>query len=223
MIKASKNVFFEKVFAFYNRNLIDRRFNTLRVAGLENLDLVENLPCLVYANHSSWWDGLIAYEISLHTKLDWFVMMQESQLRKYFFFRWLGAFSVPKHSPKQALKSLEYASNLMKQNKRCAILIFPQGKIEPNDIRPIKIQSGVVRIVQAVEDLILVPLAFRYEFLEDFKPEAFAKVGNSEVIRGTGVSKSTLKAKMQQELTELLDSIRNDILQGKFDEYKRLV
>ena len=95
MLTAKKSAVFERVFAVYNRNLLNRRFHSLNVCGLENLtERNAQLPLIIYANHSSWWDGLAAFEISRAARLDSYMMMEEKQLKKLFPFRLLGAFSV---------------------------------------------------------------------------------------------------------------------------------
>ena len=71
MLKAKKSYWFEQIFAIYNRILIKRRFSSLKVLNLDTLqNLNRKFPLIIYANHSSWWDGLVAFQISHKTKLD---------------------------------------------------------------------------------------------------------------------------------------------------------
>ncbi len=87
MLKANKSFWFEKIYAVYNRNLFNRRFNSLQVSGLKFLkDKEEKMPLIIYANHSSWWDGLTAFQISRQAGLDSFIMMEEMQLKNCRFF-----------------------------------------------------------------------------------------------------------------------------------------
>src|SRR5215203_6294103 len=100
MLEANKSVIFERLFALYNRNLLKRRFYSLQVSGLDFLfNKNSNVPLIIYCNHSSWWDGLVAFQLSFETCLDSFVMMEEKHLRKLFLFRLLGAFSVVQEKP----------------------------------------------------------------------------------------------------------------------------
>jgi 1-acyl-sn-glycerol-3-phosphate acyltransferase len=95
MLEANKIRWFEKIFAIYNRNLLRRRFHSLQVSGLNFLARKNaEMPSVIYANHSSWWDGLVFLEILRRFDFEYYVMMEEKQLRNLFFFRWLGAFSV---------------------------------------------------------------------------------------------------------------------------------
>jgi 1-acyl-sn-glycerol-3-phosphate acyltransferase len=222
MLEARKNRLFEKIFTLYNRNLLRRRFNSLRVCGLENLKLNQNIPLLAYANHSSWWDGLVMFEVSTYTEFEWFVMMEEKQLKKLFPFRWLGAFSVVRENPRQAFKSINYAAELMMKNPKTAILIFPQGEILPNDKRPMSFQHGAARIIEKVGKAVSLPIAMRYEFLGNFKPEIFLKIDKPEKIEA-GENPKKITKTFEEKMTKLLDSLKLDILSNNLADYKDLL
>src|SRR5688500_17469225 len=107
MLEANKSRIFERIFSLYNRNLLKRRFHSLHVSGLDFLfNKQDGIPLLIYCNHSSWWDGLVAFQISYQTGLDSFLMMEEKQLKDLFLFRRLGVFSVVREDPRQAFKSI---------------------------------------------------------------------------------------------------------------------
>lgn len=214
---------FETLFAVYNRNLFRRRFESLRVGGIENLkNRNPDLPLVLYVNHSSWWDGLTAFEIGRAAALDHFLMMEERQLRQLFLFRRLGAFSVVRENPREAVQSIHYAVDLLKEKPTRAIWIFPQGEILPNDVRPLKFHNGLARIVEKTGKCAVAPVAMRYEFQGEFKPAAFAKIGQSEVVANVENAKQ-LMAQFLIRLTETLDELKIDILNEKLDIYKDLL
>ncbi len=224
MITARKEHWFEGVFALYNRNLIRRRFEGLRVAGLDHLRRHEtNTPQLLYANHSSWWDGLVMFQLARECKLDLYAMMEEKQLRRYPFHRKLGAFSVVRARPREALESIEYAANLLRHSSR-TLLIFPQGETAPNDTRPLKFYNGAARIIERVGEIDVVPVALRYEFLDEFRPQIFARVGAAEHIEVTkDFNVKQLTNRMADTLTHTLDSVRADVIARDFWEYEEIV
>jgi 1-acyl-sn-glycerol-3-phosphate acyltransferase len=222
MLEANKNLWVENAFGIYNKNLLRRRFNSLRVSGLASL--TESKPSIFFANHSSWWDGLVAFQISQSIKADSFIMMEEKQLKKLFFFRKLGAFSVVRENPREAVKSLNYAINLLKENRTRTLWIFPQGKILPNDARPIRFYNGISRIIGNLENCVVSPLAVRYEFLGDYKPDIFVKIGQPETFKSADVTKSKdLTEKFENDLTELLDELKHDVASTKTINYKNIV
>ena len=107
MLEANKNHWFEKLFTVYNRNLLKRRFHSFNVSGLDFLKNRDSrIPSIIYANHSSWWDGLIIFEICRKLNCDFYVMMEEKHLENLPLFRKLGAFSVIRENPREAVKSI---------------------------------------------------------------------------------------------------------------------
>ena len=225
MLEAKKSRWFEEIFAVYNRNLLRRRFHSLRVSGLDFLKSRKpDLPFLIYANHSSWWDGLVAFQISRRIGSDSFMLMEEKQLKKLFLFRRLGAFSVVRENPREAVKSIYYAADLLKENSNRTLWIFPQGEILPNDKRPLSFYNGVSRVVEKAGRVLTVPAAMRYEFRGEFKPEIFVKIGSPQLIAAEKDSSAkALTKQFEQRLTEILDALKADVLAKTFDDYEKIV
>jgi 1-acyl-sn-glycerol-3-phosphate acyltransferase len=226
MITAKKSAWFERAFAMYNRNLLARRFEGLRVAGTDALleRPHSDAPLVLYANHSSWWDGLVAFQIGHACALAQFVLMEERQLRKHMLFRRLGAFSVVRERAREASRSIEYASALLRADAARALWIFPQGATAPNDARPLRFYSGIAHIIKRTQRAYVAPVALRYEFLEDFRPEAFARIGPLERIEaGADFDIKETTGRLAHNLTRTLDALRADVLQASLQAYVELV
>jgi chlorobactene lauroyltransferase len=221
MLEANKSVMFEKLFSIYNRNLLRRRFYSFHVSGLKFLlNKGANTPLIIYCNHSSWWDGLIAFQISQETGMHSFVMMEEKHLSKLFLFRLLGAFSVVREKPREALKSINYAVHLLTSSSKNTLWIFPQGEILPNDLRPLKFYNGLAKIIEKVGKCSTASLSIRYEFLGEFKPRIFVKIAEPETILvDKGFDMKHLTEKLSIRLTENLDSLKNDIIKQNLAGY----
>ncbi|HMS40572.1 MAG TPA: lysophospholipid acyltransferase family protein [Pyrinomonadaceae bacterium] len=223
MLEAKKSVFCEKIFAIYNKNLIRRKFHALNVRGLENLQN-QSIPFLIYANHSSWWDGLAAFQICYFLQLDSFIMMEEKQLKNLQFFRRLGAFSIIRENPREAFESVEYAVNLLKSNSRKTVWIFPQGNILPNDLRPLNFFKGLSHIVKKVKNCAVVPLAFRYEFLGTFKPEIFVSVAEPIFFSPETINdKNMLTEIFVSNLTKTLDKLKKDFVSKNLTNFQNII
>lgn len=223
MLTAKKNAWFEKFFAIYNRNLFKRRFFSLQIFGLNFLQESKKFPVIIYANHSSWWDGLVAFEVSRAANLDSFIMMEEKQLKKLRLFRRLGAFSVVRENPREAVRSINYAVNLLEEDRKRTLWIFPQGKILPADLRPITFFNGVSRIIEKTENCYAVPLGIRYEFRGEFKPEIFVKIGAPEFFKKSENFKSKeLTKQLQMNLTSVLDDLKAEVINGNFSNYSKI-
>lgn len=224
MLTADKNLWLEKIFAVYNRNLFRRRFNSLQMSGLHFLEnKPENAPLVIYANHSSWWDGLTAFQISRRAALDSFIMMEEKQLKILRFFRKLGAFSVVRENKREALKSINYAIQTLQKNPKRTLWVFPQGEISPNDVRPLRFYNGLAKIIKNFEKCSIICLAMRYEFLGEYKPDIFVK------IKKIDLSAMELKLKPQEisgilsdHLTGCLNELKAEIVSQNFSDFEQI-
>jgi len=221
MLKANKSAWFEKIFAVYNDNLLRRYFNSLNICGMDSIKKTN--PTIIYANHSSWWDGLLAFQISRNIDSDSFVMMEEKHLRKLFLFRKLGAFSVVRENPRQAVKSLNYAINLLKEKPNRTLWIFPQGEILPNDTRPLKFYNGLSRIVDSLENCTVTSLAMRYEFLDEYKPDVFVNIRAPEIFTSDErLNSKILTESFESNLTKTLDRLKQDVATKNTTHYEKI-
>lgn len=141
MIKASHSKLAQIIFDRYLSVLLKRHFHRLEVI-LNTVSPKNNSSMLLLANHFSWWDGFFWYYVNkVVWKKKFHIMMLEEQLKRYWFFRFLGAFSIRKNS-RSVLESFTYASKLL-ENPNNLVLIFPQGEIQPLSIEKIKFERGI--------------------------------------------------------------------------------
>jgi 1-acyl-sn-glycerol-3-phosphate acyltransferase len=150
-------------------------------------------------------------------------MMEERQLREYPFHRRLGAFGVVRENARDAVRSIEYAGRLLKATSR-VLWIFPQGETLPNDARPLVLYTGAARIIERAGRADSAPVAIRYEFLNDHRPEAFARIGSP--VRLTVDDEFDAKRMTEnftERLTRTLDRLRADIIAGDFNGYEETV
>jgi 1-acyl-sn-glycerol-3-phosphate acyltransferase len=190
-------------------------------------------PVIAFGNHSAWWD--VHVPMTLNEKfwhLDGYLMMEDTQLARYQFFRYAGAFSVNRHDPRAAMESLNYAVQLLTEAPRRALLIFPQGEIRANDHRPLNFFTGAAHIVKGVVRktgaCALYPMALRYEFIGEQRPEAFISVGAPIIVRcdvngQTRIDAKALTAQMEDALTRELDQLRADIAAYHLESFELLM
>jgi 1-acyl-sn-glycerol-3-phosphate acyltransferase len=212
MITAKKNSVIGSLFAFYHKRLLKKHFYRIHLNGRDNLTtLGMDTPVILAANHSNWWDGFIAYYLTNRLmKCDDFLMMDIEQLRKYKFFRYVGVFSVDRKNPAEAMRSINYAADIIKNTKRC-LWIFPQGEMTPQDKRPLVFYSGISKIAERAGKVKIIPVAFRYEFLMEQRPEVFISIGKP--VEFTAGNKN-FTAELEQLMTAQLDELKSDVTNG---------
>jgi chlorobactene lauroyltransferase len=223
MIEARKNQLFESLFGLYNTHLLRRHFHRLLLDGREEVNkLTRSLPIIFFGNHSCWWDGLIQFYLSRSEfDFDSYLMMDEQQMIRYTFFRRIGVFSVDRASPREAMRSVNYAVSLLDRPNR-VLWIYPQAIMRPNDTRPLRFYSGLARIAQALEKVQLVPIALRYEFLREQRPDALVRIGAPIIVEGVRDQKH-LSDQLESCLTELLDSLRCSVVSEELDQFEVLL
>ena len=224
MIEADKKLMFESVCGMYVRRALRSHFAAIHLLGhlgLEGRDA--KLPTIIYANHSNWWDGLVAFYLSHYVwHLDSFLMMDIRQMETYSFFRWIGAFSVDRTSPREGVRSIEYAASLL-THPRQTLWMYPQGEMLHNDIRPFSFQSGIARIVQKAGPVNVISLSMRYEFLSEQRPEVFLHIGKSRVAGPKIGNPNSFIDSLRIELTTNLDALHSSLVRKEMGEPKTIL
>lgn len=212
MIAAKKNSVIGSLFAFYHKRLLKKHFYRIHLNGRDNLTALGlDTPVILAANHSNWWDGFIAYYLTNRLmKCDDFLMMDIEQMKKYSFFKYIGVFSVDRKNPAEAMRSINYAADIIKNTNRC-LWIFPQGEMTPQDKRPLVFYSGISKIAERAGKVKIIPAAFRYEFLMEQRPEVFISIGKP--VEFTAGNKS-FTSELEQLMTAQLDELKSDVTNG---------
>jgi 1-acyl-sn-glycerol-3-phosphate acyltransferase len=126
---------------------------------------------LYLVNHCSFWDGIVMnFLIRRYRRQKAYCMSDLAQIKKHPFFRRVGAFSVDRTSPRDGMRAIQFAADLL-NTPPCAVVIFPQGKIEPANRRPMLFQRGIERIIERAPSAQVVLVAIRYEFWLNQRPE----------------------------------------------------
>ncbi len=186
-----------------------------------------DMPLLLYGNHSSWWDAHTPFTLNrLLLKRELYVMVEHAQLARYPFFRWAGGFSVDRADARSAQRTLAYAAGLLSGAPNRCVLIYPQGEILANDRRPLQFFSGAGHLVKGVlrarEVCALAPVALRYEFIGEQRPELFASIGAPMLVSGD-VSPKALSEHMAATLTAELDALRDDVVAYRLGGFQTLL
>jgi 1-acyl-sn-glycerol-3-phosphate acyltransferase len=185
----------------------------------------EQGPLIGYLNHPSWWDGYMAFVLNravLRDRFEPYLMMEERELRRYQFFAWCGAFSVDRHDPRSAMRSVAYIGRLLATRRSRSLWIFPQGTITPNDRRPLAAYSGVAHVARRAGGATLWPVALRYEFRGEQRPDAFIRAGPAHHVPADADARA-LTAEIAGRLTAACDTLRDDVAAERLDGYRPLL
>ncbi len=160
-------------FDWYCGHALGKHFHRLHQYGDVPFD--PTVATLYVGNHSSFWDALaVNYLIHTGRRQRAYCMADAVEVRRHPFFRRIGAFGVDRTSRVDGGRAIRYSVDRLAEGP-CALVLFPQGKIRPNDGRPLAFEPGVGRVIEGTAargvrlDVVLV--ALRYEFWLDQRPE----------------------------------------------------
>ena len=206
--------------------MLKKRFYAFRFKGAENFhSKAPDMPVIMYAPHSNWWDGIVAYAVCNGIcKRELRLMVEE--LKRFPLLRHAGCFSINKKSPQASMEAIQYAINEL-ANPQCNMYLYPQGIIKPPNYRPIEFQSGLAYMVEKAAKkhgkVALIPLAVNYFFLRDNRPEVFIEFGKRiEIFKGEKLDRKEFTAFLAKNLEELCDKQFDEISHARFDGYDTL-
>ncbi len=232
MLKVRRSRLYTLWFGWYSRRQFRRFFNSVQVfmePGVQEMDL--RTPVVFYANHACWWDGFwsqLCTEEFFNQNLH--IIIEYEQLKKHRFFTRVGAFSLDRARPRSIPATLEYAASLLsaESTRQNALWIFPQGKIEPADKRPLRFLRGTASVVERVlkktKGIYLVSVVSRIEYLNEQKPDLFLSFKGPQLIVPDEYPGPDALTSAMQEITERhLDGLRRDIMDGRTGNARVLV
>jgi 1-acyl-sn-glycerol-3-phosphate acyltransferase len=218
MIYRKKNQIFERFFHLFVVYQLKKQFYRIH---LHREGLPKDKKILFIANHSSWWDGLVTFYLNnVVLKTDLYAMMSEQGMREFPFFQRIGAFSVDAASPKHTVKSLTFASKLLEKKK--AVLIFPQGKEEHLEKRPLTFSKGPAFLLKNHSDVEVIPITYYYTFRHDQRPELFIWVGQA-IFYDSAKAREDITKTLVDAITSQLNHQKQKIIQENNREFTVLL
>ncbi len=210
---------FIRVFRQYTRLLFYRRFKYVWLKT--DYKPARTRSTLFYANHSSWWDGLIPFLLNeFHFRQDGRAIMEDKQMETYGFFRKIGAVPIDRTNPRSAIKVLQKSAEFLNEPGR-SLYFFPQGRMF-SECHPLKFEQGLSRLSEMFnENVDIVPLAISTSNIRYDKPELFLKT-DEPVELDPVLSKPERNTILENRLLQLLKTTQDE---AALDDggFKRLV
>lgn len=205
----------------YVRRLVSRNFAMVRWlrTGLQAGHASDgpggpSSAALFVANHSSWWDGFLGWLVSRELGLRFHILMDADNLDRYWMFKWIGALPMHRADRRAAYRDLVAAGERLSA-PASSLWIFPQGARRPPADAIVHTERGAAHL--AIETGVqVVPVAFRYHFLEEQFPEAFIQVGAPFTVEGTDrrLAATAIEQGLQATVEQLDDQLRSERLEA---------
>lgn len=214
MIKAEHKNWARYIFDYYINNLLKKNFISYYLLN-DYPVLDKNLSIILTPNHISWWDGfLIDYLVKNFSNRKMYIMMLEKQLKRFWFFQKLGAYSINPDSISSLLTTVKYTRELLKNPDNLAV-IYPQGTIESFEKRPLTIKKGIKLFIENMpNEIVVIPAAFKIQYFNERKPSVIARFGKI-------LNAETICSDYQLYINEFyqnLDELNKAVFENKFQQ-----
>ncbi|WGQ12307.1 1-acyl-sn-glycerol-3-phosphate acyltransferase [Pedobacter gandavensis] len=141
--RKSKLIF--QFFSWYSAYIIKKDFSSYTY---DRLEVKEDEAILLLANHFSWWDGFLMFQLNkVVFKKEFHVLVSEEDYQRRWYLKYLGAFA-SKVKGKDVVKTLAYAGQLL-DDPQNLVLLFPQGKLYTSYVSNISFEKGVMQLINA--------------------------------------------------------------------------
>jgi 1-acyl-sn-glycerol-3-phosphate acyltransferase len=217
LLEARKVPSLERLYAAYGRRLLRRAFARTWVGGAPWP--AGDGPTIAFLNHSAWWDPILTLYMSHDLfRRDGYGIMKGAQLERYPFFRRIGCFGASTDGIDDIRAVSAYAARVLQEGVRRTLWIFPQGELLPLRT-PLTFRSGAARIARTMPEAPLVPVAVRYEFRTEQRPECFVRVGEA-VARQARETPVELTRRLEQRLRQELMVLDADLERPQMTGYR---
>lgn len=188
MILPKKNKLITAWFGGMSHRKLKKSFHRMSLTARSETPRFEpGVPAIVIANHPSWWDALLAGELSARVfRREYFGLFDEEQLRRYGIFRLLGGYSI-EASPgggqpgaSEMKRFLRFSAELLEGRDRL-LWVFGQGDLVSAET-PIRLHRGFASVAHQLSRVHLLKLNLTYDHWYESKPEIVVDILPLETI-----------------------------------------
>lgn len=199
--------------------------------GIEasSLDLLEQIragdPLIIYANHPSWWDPMIAHLLNrrLFPDRQFYAPIDAQALQRYQVLKRLGFYGVELGSM-SGVRTFLQTSDRIATAGNTAIWITPEGQFtDPRD-HDGGWQPGLAHLCNRLDRGHVVPIALEYCFWDEPRPVCLTSVGPPISITSLrGHSKETRNKQLIDQLRSTQNKLRSLVVPRNPQPFKMLL
>jgi 1-acyl-sn-glycerol-3-phosphate acyltransferase len=166
------------LFGYVFERILKRNFHALRILRAGSPPQVATTRIVVYANHPSWWDGVLYVVLArrLFAKFKAFAPIDAEMLEQYAVLARLGAFGVAQNSSQGAAVFIETSRNVLR-NPGSMMFVAAQGRFADVRERPLRLSPGLAHLADLAPDVVFLPLAVETTFWIEKRPELLISFG----------------------------------------------
>jgi 1-acyl-sn-glycerol-3-phosphate acyltransferase len=173
-------IWFQNGFHGFLRPFLRRHFHAIAVARENRCDreLVDTVPLIVYGNHASWWDPLIAHFLNrqLFPGRQFYAPIDADALQQYRVFGKLGFYGVRMNTTSGAAAFLKRSNTILAAGST-AIWMTPEGRFADARDHSAPLMPGLAHLCTRMSEGVVVPLALEYVFWDERLPVCLTRWG----------------------------------------------
>jgi 1-acyl-sn-glycerol-3-phosphate acyltransferase len=188
------------------RSYFRRHFRAVAITKLSYKGLLDaGGPCVIYANHSSWWDPMVMVFLGERLiPVPNYAPMDAAALEKYPILRKLGIFPIDMTSARGAAQFLRTSQAILASGG--ALWITPQGRFaDPRE--PLAFKPGLGALAARNPAVPFYPLAIEYTFWDERLPEALLHIGPAVSI-GADTTSEEASRQLEAALASAMQELR---------------
>lgn len=167
-------------FTWYFRRLARRHFAAVQWMTADDPRDWGTLPILAVANHTTWWDGPLAYLVSAALGREFHVAMEAQHLARYPYFARIGAHPLRRTTPRARWEDLCRIGEVLAPGRM--LWMFPQGARRPARETIGRLERGAAYLALCHRPVRIVPVTIRLAHGGEQLPDAFVRVGPSWIV-----------------------------------------
>ncbi|MCP5516728.1 MAG: acyltransferase [Verrucomicrobiales bacterium] len=165
-------------FCWYSRRYLQRHFHTVRLLRGSEVADAPGRSLLLYGNHASWWDPLVALFLTrtLCAGRTPRAPIDARMLARHRFFQRLGFFGIEPGTRRGAVEFLRTAEPILRK-PGTVLWLTPQGRFADVRERPPAFQPGLGHLALRGTGAVTQVMAAEYVFWEEKQPEILLGFG----------------------------------------------
>ncbi|NND99810.1 MAG: acyltransferase [Pirellulaceae bacterium] len=205
---------FQNGFHRFLDRFLNRHFHAIAIERQSRCErqVPADQPLIVFGNHPSWWDPLIAHRLNrlLFPKRQFYAPIDADALERYKVFAKLGFYGVQANTKSGAANFLKTSKSILNA-PNTSIWLTPEGRFTDVRDHSVSLMPGLSHLCSRMEQGWVVPHALEYVFWNERLPVCLVKMGEPiKIADHTGADKQdwdkildTRLRSAQTELSEL--------------------
>jgi 1-acyl-sn-glycerol-3-phosphate acyltransferase len=193
------------------RFYLQRSFHAIRLSHTGPFPLAPDTPAVVFFNHPSWWDPLVAIFLAQRfmPACRHYGPIDAEALCRYRLFQRLGFFGVTPGTRRGAVTFLRVGQAILRQ-PRSVLWMTPEGRFSDSRQRPVQLQPGLGALARRLDGVVFLPLAIEYVFWEERFPEILLRFGEVVSVSSCDLDNEAHTARFAQHLQSTQDALARE-------------